>query len=193
MKLLIIDTETGGLDPIKHSILSLGAVVWEDGVLGEEFEVLIREDPIIAEPRALEVNGIDVETHRGATPTMAVDMLNVFLLDQFEQGEMPIVLGGHNTHFDIGFLKRLFGLAGRVSSMTSLFSHRIMDTMIAARFLRMAGKIPEGKEGLSCLLEYFNIQVEPGKRHSALADARATGTLLTCLIEAAKSDCWSGH
>jgi DNA polymerase III epsilon subunit-like protein len=25
-RLLVIDTETGGLDPLKHSILSLGAV-----------------------------------------------------------------------------------------------------------------------------------------------------------------------
>ncbi len=29
-KLLFIDTETGGLDPDKHSLLSIAMVVWED-------------------------------------------------------------------------------------------------------------------------------------------------------------------
>jgi DNA polymerase-3 subunit epsilon len=43
MRFLVIDTETGGLQPEMHSILSLGAVVWDDGILGEEFEVLIAE------------------------------------------------------------------------------------------------------------------------------------------------------
>lgn len=33
-RLLFIDTETGGLDPEKHSLLSVGFVVW-DSVLGE--------------------------------------------------------------------------------------------------------------------------------------------------------------
>ena len=33
-RLLFIDTETGGLNPEKHSLLSVGFVVW-DSVLGE--------------------------------------------------------------------------------------------------------------------------------------------------------------
>ena len=33
-RLLFIDTETGGLDPEKHSLLSVGFVVW-DSVLDE--------------------------------------------------------------------------------------------------------------------------------------------------------------
>ena len=32
-KLLVVDTETGGLHPDRCSLLTLGAVVWEDGRL----------------------------------------------------------------------------------------------------------------------------------------------------------------
>ncbi len=179
MKLLIIDTETGGLDPLKHSILSLGAVVWEDGVLGAEFEVLIREENIIAEPKALEVNGIDLETHLGIPPKAAVEMFGNFLVGNFDG---PVVLvGGHNTPFDVGFVKRLYGLAGYDLGATK-FSHRLTDTMGIARFLRMTGTIQDGKEGLTALLQQFNIPVIHGTRHSALADAKYTGLLLTELV-----------
>ena len=40
-RLLFIDTETGGLDPEKHSLLSVGFVVW-DSALGESYSAEYR-------------------------------------------------------------------------------------------------------------------------------------------------------
>ena len=46
-KLLFIDTETGGLDPARHSLLSLAMVVWEDTQILDSQEILI-DDGILS-------------------------------------------------------------------------------------------------------------------------------------------------
>lgn len=52
VKLLSVDTETGGLDPNVQSILSLGAAVLEDGVVTDTINIWIAESEIVAEPTA---------------------------------------------------------------------------------------------------------------------------------------------
>ena len=42
-RLLFIDTETGGLDPQKHSLLSLALVVWEKREILDSKEFLIND------------------------------------------------------------------------------------------------------------------------------------------------------
>ena len=39
-RVLFIDTETGGIDPIECSLLSIGIAVWEDGSIIFEDEIL---------------------------------------------------------------------------------------------------------------------------------------------------------
>lgn len=187
-KLLVIDTETGGLDPDKYSILTLGAVVWHDdpSIKRETFEVEIAEVPIVAEPGALAVNGIDVTrlSREGKNPLVAVSMFHNFVKRHFpEDGQ--IALAGHNVDFDVRFVKRLFRLAGCESTYTKTFSHRVLDTAGIGRFLVLARRLKLESSSSDALFTFFGIQ--PEKRHSALGDAWATANLLDCLIEVAKS------
>ncbi len=62
-RVLIIDTETGGLDPSEYSLLSLGAIVWDDGIPGNEIALAIAEDNIVTEPEAMTINRIDLDAH----------------------------------------------------------------------------------------------------------------------------------
>ncbi len=48
-KILFIDTETGGLDPASHSLLSLALVVWKELEARASIEILIND----AEPLPL--------------------------------------------------------------------------------------------------------------------------------------------
>lgn len=182
-KLLIIDTETGGLDPMKQSILSLGAVVWNQGSIDDTFYVEIAEPEIIAEEAALKVNGMVVDTLReqGSSPSLAIAGLENFLLKN--NLGTRVTLAGHNVSFDVGFLQRLYRLAAK--DYGKRFSHRALCTMTAAMLLEQAGKLDQRSLGLNALCAAYGIVIrEEGKegRHNALEDAVATAKLLTKLL-----------
>jgi DNA polymerase-3 subunit epsilon len=187
-KLLVIDTETGGLDPSVYSILSLGAVVWNDGELEDEFEVFINEPDIKAEARALEINGIKWDWLRGhgVPPAEAVGRLDSFVRAHFSaaQIEEKIPIAGHNAGFDVAFLKRLYSFTEY--RYNDLFSHRILDTAGIIRFLILADKIPLRSAGSDAGFEFFKIEVGKGERHTALGDARATAELLSRAVDLIK-------
>lgn len=186
-KLLVIDTESGGLDPDTHSILSLAGVLWRDGVILMEHEVFILEDPVIVTPKALEVNRIDLVEHakRAQTPKEAMCSFHSFVgsafAEEFEKGE-PAILVGHNVGFDIGMLKRLCKFAD-VIRFEELFSHRSLDTAGILRFLHLLGLVPESATSSTGGFAHFGIEVPTGERHTALGDARATAELLTRMME----------
>jgi DNA polymerase III epsilon subunit-like protein len=184
-RLLVLDTETGGIDPISHSILSIGAAVWDDGTIRGEFETLIAEPVLTVTPRALEINNINLVEHckLGVPPDEAMQRFRLFLTEFMGkelQSEDKITLVGHNIGFDVGFLKRLCRLAG--IHFEDMFSHRMLDTAGLLRFLTLTETLPLSGAGLTEALEYFQICVATDLRHTALGDARATAQLLTKLV-----------
>ena len=183
-RLLVIDTETGGLDPAVHSILSLGATVYPYAPGDPEFSVLVKETPFVVDAGALGVNKISlVEHHAGADDPAAAwfkFMDFVQTVSNLERLFGKFVLAGHNVPFDIGFLRRLHRLAGDTRPFDSLFSHRFEDTMTIGRFLARCGA-PIKRFGLADLLEFFGLKNEAA--HTALADARATAQLYGAMIE----------
>lgn len=184
-KLLVIDTETGGLDPFTHSILSLAGVVWEDGIIKDECEVFIEEEPLVVTSQAMAVNRIDLAVHakRAQSPQKALSAFRGFVRGCFLEPSIggAIVLVGHNVGLDIGFLKRLCRLGG--IEFESLFSHRSLDTASILRFLFLLGRVPESATSSTGGFELFHIKVPDELRHTALGDARATAELLTCTLK----------
>ncbi len=185
-KLLVIDTETGGLDPSTHSILSVGAIVWEDGKLRDAIEIYVLEQKLQVDSKAMEINRIDLPwlQQHGVSPVDAVKQLLDFIGKNFKECRVSrekIAIVGHNVNFDVGFLKRLFNLAGQ--DYEEVFSHRVLDTAGILRFLSLAGKISIPSAGSTAAFDYFHIDIKSSERHTALADARATGQLLTKLVE----------
>lgn len=185
-KLLVIDTETGGLDSNEQSILSFGAVVLEGGKIIDSIEVFINENPIIATPQALAVNKIDLEWLRknGISPLAAVTNIAAFVTMHF--GRTKAKLGGQNIGFDLGFAKRLWRLVYGDSFMQvweKLFSHRTHDTMHVLRFLGAAGVLPSAGGDLESAADFLGIDLSDFKRHSARDDARLTAMVLVGLID----------
>jgi len=180
-KLVIIDTETGGIDPLKDSILTLAAVIWENGEISDQMELHIKESPIVAEPEALRINRINLEDIRkyGLEPRAAVEHFETFLNKSFDL-QAEVVLAGHNIAFDIAFLKRLYRLAGR--EYPKRFSHRTFDTASVLRYLNLGSVIHTTDVSSNTAFAYFNVSPSEEKRHSALADALATARLITGLV-----------
>mgnify|MGYP001302908527 CR=1 FL=1 len=188
-RLLVLDTETGGTDPLVHNILSIGCVIWEDGVLGERSEFLIAEPEVSVTKEALAVNNINVDRHWmiALPPNEAMRVFLQFLTTHFAAEIMSgekITLVGHNVSFDVGFLQRFFRICG--VSYRDYFSHRTVDTATIVRFLELVGAIPLKSASSTGAFEYFKIQVPDGKRHTAMADAVATGELLSRLVESGR-------
>lgn len=186
-KLVVIDTETGGLDANKVSILSVGAVVLNEKLnVIDKIEIYVKEDEIVAEDRALQINKIDLNWLKinGHNPYNAVLELEYFLSKHFDcSKEHSIPVAGHNIGFDINFMKRLYRLAGKDYEKT--FSHRTLDTSGIINFLNLTGNF-ECSSSSDKAFAHFKIVIAEEKRHTALGDALATAELLRGLVDITK-------
>ncbi len=197
-RLLIIDTETGGLDADTNAILEIAGVVWQrnpeggPGLILGKFRYAVSDPDGVVEAEALAINKIDMATHKGLHPKCVVEFIEDFIQQvYYEDGkyrpaaDYGVVLGGHNTQFDVDFLQRLylqagFAVKGRNSDYEKMFSHRLLDTCGIVRYLVLSGVLPLKGASSKEAFEYYGVY--PENAHSALADAEATANLLDCLI-----------
>lgn len=182
-RLLFVDTETGGLDPEKHSLLSIGVVVWDsyDGIVfGRELH--LKNDVICMTEEAQKVNGI---TERFEDEMTAEDIITEItdIKNYFFGGE-TVRLAGHNTQFDVAFLKKMFKDAGE--DFESIFGHRFVDTYSILKFLQDIDYVEKDISSSDKAFEYFEIEVNG--RHTALGDALATAMLYQKMISFVKGD-----
>ncbi|MBN8607634.1 MAG: 3'-5' exonuclease [Caulobacterales bacterium] len=185
VRLLVVDTETGGIDPETHSILSFAGVVWNDGEIEAELDLKVVEPLLAVTVQAMQINRISLVDHAvgAVTPQEGAKKLATFLRKHFGaelKAGSKVALAGHNVGFDIGFLKRLCRLGG--VSFNELFSHRSLDTSSILRFMGLAGRAPLQGAGLEEALQHFQIVIPEPLRHTALGDARGTAELLNKLI-----------
>lgn len=182
MKVLVIDTETGGLDAGKHSILELGAVVWENNGLNDIVDYTICESTIVVDPYALKVNKIDLRktAEEGENPTDVVWSFNRWLEDNF--GHDRITLAGYNVSFDVDFLKRLYSLAPD-SNYNKRFTHRTIDIASIVRGHIISSKIDLSLQASSDeTWGVYGVTPADSERHTARGDAIATANLLTAVL-----------
>jgi DNA polymerase III epsilon subunit-like protein len=182
-RILFIDTETGGINPDQNSLLSIGLVIWEDKKIVDQKEFFIRHETFHITPGAMEINKINLQEFLkfAKEPDLVLVELMEFLKKYFHN-DFPITLGGHNTNFDIGFLKSF--LTKYEIDFNKYFSYRFIDTASILKYLYYAGILNDDVSSADKAFNYFKIQVN--ERHSAIGDAVATAKLFTCLIETIK-------
>jgi len=182
-RLLFIDTETGGLDPGKHSLLSLAMVTWEDRKIIDSKEILINDGMLSVTEEALAINKIDIEKHRQSAipPSQAIEQILSFISRHFPV-QRKITLAGHNVHFDANFLSVFFSANSK--DFSEYFSHRVIDTSSILYYLYLSGHIKRRAISSDEAFALFDIKVEG--RHTALGDATATAKLFTKLLNLKK-------
>jgi DNA polymerase III epsilon subunit-like protein len=185
-KVLVIDTETGGLDASLFSLLSVAAIVLNEGVVEEEYYTLVNEDVIIVEDEAMKINRLDLERNRseGKNPRQVVNVLNNLILKHGIRRGVTIV--AHNAPFDVSYMKRLYRLAG--VDYSKWFAYRSLCTVTGALLLDQAGRItlPGGSASLDNLTTLWNLKLDRPDGHNALDDARATVLVYNKLIQMLK-------
>ena len=178
-QILFMDTETGGLDPVNYSLLSVGLVVWRECQIHDTEEILINDGKLRATEEALGINKIDLEDHRlhAISSPEAIQTIIRFIKRNFDTST-KITLAGHNIGFDISFVRHLFDTQDY--TFGDYFSHRSIDTSSILSYLFLAGKLDRKIVGSEEAFSHFGIEVHG--RHTALGDAIATAELFTRLI-----------
>jgi DNA polymerase-3 subunit epsilon len=176
--IVVLDTETGGLNPLEHSLLSVG-LVSGDGTRTDEF--FVSEPKMVTNPRSMAVNRLDPAqvARDGLEPAETVARIEAFL-DAYP-GPRPVMVVGHNVAFDVAFLRRLYAMAN--APFPSDFSHRTVDTHTLLWALVAQGKLPARVRGSDSAFAHFDIAPPAALRHTALGDAVATRDLVECLLE----------
>jgi len=178
-KILFVDTETGGLDSNKNSLLSMAFVVWQEFEIIGTKEILINDGVLDVTEVALKINGINIESHKknAKPPLEAISDLEDFLAKYFRPDE-KITLGGHNINFDVNFIRHF--LNQNNYNFSKRFSHRYVDTATILYFLYLSGKLKQKALSSQEAFDIFGISVD--NRHTALGDAIATAELFTKLL-----------
>lgn len=183
-RFVFIDTETGGINPQKHSLLQIGLIVWDvaDGIIGHNL-FFIKNDKYCITKEAQKINKFSKKAHeeRAIAPQKVIKEIILFLRNFFPENTF-IPLIGHNVQFDISFLKKFFKNNHR--SYNRLFSHRAIDTYSVFKTLVLAGKIDVCLNSSSDAFKYFKITVN--ERHNALSDCFATVRLYQELLKLIK-------
>ncbi len=163
---LVLDTETGGLNPHAHALLSLYAGVTDmDGnIIDERHYKILPRPGFTVQYAALQVNKIDLAQHH-AIAQDAIDVaddLNMFLGMHKTKLRKRLTPLGWNIAFDLGFIHT--HLLDK-ETWESFVSHRTMDVQVIARFFYGDGGLGETAKRLG--MDFEN-------KHDAEADAKAT-------------------
>lgn len=164
MSWIAIDTETGGLDPRRHALLSF-AYETEDGDRGS---FLIADLGGVISREAQAINGISRKMiERDGIP-----------IDEARRRIQDLCTGrtviGHNVKFDLDFLARLF--------VGSPLAVSAVDTLALMRDFVAADEIRNFK--LATCAEYFGIEIDEERLHTASGDVEITAALYRALLAA---------
>ncbi|AQZ95746.1 PolC-type DNA polymerase III [Halopseudomonas phragmitis] len=171
-RLVVVDLETSGLNVQRDQILSIGAVVIEQGAIdmGSQYEcTLYRANHQVTE--SVLIHGIaPSEIEQGMEAEDA-------LLDFVEFAGESVFLAFHAA-FDQRMLSR-----GLRQDLGYRLSHKFIDVAELAPMLCPEARV--GRGGLDEWLDYFGLSIS--QRHNAAADALATAELTLILLSKARA------
>jgi DNA polymerase III epsilon subunit-like protein len=164
--LIVLDVETGGLDPTYHEIIQIAALIVDPITLEiqDRFESMMKPtSPERLDPQALAVNKkspIDLEV-----APEAWDVYNRFVKWATPYGRLLPV--AHNSKFDLGFID---SWQKRVEKRELNFDYHSIDTVTLAYFYFRIIKPTDTKVSLTALTKLLGI---PHRAHDAAGDTIA--------------------
>ena len=181
MKILFIDTETGGLDCKTSALIQMSGIIRIDGKDVDKFNYFIKPFPgSEVNEKALEVQGRTKEEVMGSNYLSEQEIYNDFIgkldtyIDKFDKTDKFIV-AGYNVKFDINFLNEFFRRNGN-PYLFSYISGATLDPLSYIPLLQLLNKLPKLRnDKLGTWCEYFNIPLDA---HDSFNDIVATKKLI---------------
>ncbi len=167
--MIVVDVETTGLDPRRHSIVSIGAVDFSNPENQFYQECKIWEGAEISK-KALEINGFSEEEIKNSDKKNLKDTIKDFL--EWAGNIDERTLAGENPSFDRDFLKA----SCERYNIDWPLSYRTVDlhSLCYAHYLKRGLSPPEkDKNNLNtdAILKYVGLPSQP-KPHHALTGAK---------------------
>lgn len=170
---LAFDTETTGLSPSCNVLTVFFIILDEDLNDLATLDLKIKHENYNIQPRAMEINKIDLEEHDKTALTVeeATQQFIRFLL-QHKQ-ETKFVALGHNVKYDIMMLRSNDILSDVV--LETYFELEYEDTIDFGKFLKKQNKIPQKQSlSLSKICDFLEIKSNSELLHTAEYDIRLT-------------------
>lgn len=123
MTRLFLDIETSGVDPNKHSMLSIGIVITIDGFENYlSFYEEIKYDELVIEPGAIEINNFEFKNQEGRIPLETVDNKAYdFVKKYYSKTDKAMVIGLNVGEFDLQFINK------HMPKLASLLNRRAVN------------------------------------------------------------------
>lgn len=181
MRVLVYDTETGGLDYTKHSIFSVGALVGDldTGEILDMFEAYHRlpsVDDYVYGDRAIEIHGITPEE------AFAQGLPREEIQEKFSDlwhNNGAAIIGGHNEPFDRRFMaEQMFECSQQ--EFEANFTYRALDSLPVLRLYTGHDNVASGAS-LGQAVKALKIDMTDfgkNKYHAALFDSICTFRVL---------------
>ncbi|MDD2487324.1 MAG: hypothetical protein PHS92_03070 [Candidatus Gracilibacteria bacterium] len=174
--MIILDIETSSADPYNGSLLSIGAVEFENPRNQFYGECKAYEGADIQE-RALEVNGFTIEQVTDRTKQTVLDLIYNFM--QWSNKINDRTIGGHNVgYFDLRFIEENANKMGLVNNFGLLNgNYRTLDlhTIAYSYLIKNKIEIPMKNNQSSLNLDYVlglvGLPMEP-RPHNGLNGAK---------------------
>jgi DNA polymerase-3 subunit epsilon len=176
---VVIDVETSGTNPFRHSVLAVALVPLEND--RAPLVVYVR-------PGSIQWNEFAKDNFKkyandweasALAPSVACRAIEQYLAQGF--GAEKVAPVGHNIGFDVAFLRQLAFLGGR-DEIAGL-SSRAVDTHTLLYVLALKGKLPVSALSSDGAFKFFGIEVPERMRHTAIGDALATRELILRLLQ----------
>ena len=181
MKILFLDTETGGVNPKESALIQLSGIVRIDKKDVEEFNFFIKPfEGSEVNPKALEVQGrtlkeLDSEKYKSEAETYFYfkKILDKYI-NKYDK-EDKFIVAGYNVKFDIEMLQALFKRQND-NYLFSYISSVTIDPLPCIGFLQLCGILPVLENNkLETWCNYFEIEFQA---HDSLEDIKATKELI---------------
>lgn len=183
MKVLWFDTETTGLDPVKHDIIQIAGMVEINGEVVEEFN--IKCQPVnydTVQQEALDVHGISIEQIRDYQTSVEGKKEFVSIMDKYinkYDKNDKFTPAGQNVQFDVNMLREWFIKNGERYGSGSYHNYHMIDTACLARIMTFEGALDTTNHKLETLANRYEIKIDA---HDALSDIQATRNVYKSLI-----------
>ncbi len=185
---LVVDTETGGLDHTRHSLLEIGASVFNlNGEKLDSFHAILslaQQSQLQGKKNSL--YALKLNQYGIGERIAEVTKSNKEIADDFVAWLIAVakkfrpILVGQNIKFDIRFIDT-FLLEQGYEEWSSLFGNNHIDTITMAQLLQICQKIKTSKLSLSNLAEEFSIENE--NAHTAMSDVDTTAKIFIKMLE----------
>jgi DNA polymerase III epsilon subunit-like protein len=167
--MIVVDMESSGLDPIKNSLLSIGAVEFENPSNRFYGECSIFEGAHV-DPKSLEINGFKAEDIVPGKKQSDQDLLYKFMGWALKTGEVTIA--GQNVSTDRDFIRE----CAKRYRVDWPFAHRTVDlhSVAYAVYMRLGDNMPRINKhsalSLDAIAKFCGLDEEP-KPHNGLTGA----------------------